>query len=136
MQQVSLIYQFWIHTETIGKLPRPLEYFLNTPSHHRVHHGTDLKYLDRNHGGILIIWDRLFGTFQREQERPHYGLTKNIDSFNPVVIALKTWGELFKMATKSGSIKNTINYFIQPPGWSHDGSSKTVNHMRRSNKKN
>jgi sterol desaturase/sphingolipid hydroxylase (fatty acid hydroxylase superfamily) len=131
MQQLSLIYQFWIHTETVQRLPEPVEFFFNTPSHHRVHHGSDLKYLDRNHGGILIIWDRLFQSFQPEEERPTYGLTKNIDSFNPVVIALKTWKELFGQALHSGSLKNALNYFIQPPGWSHNGSTKTVRQMRR-----
>jgi hypothetical protein len=104
---------------------------LNTPSHHRVHHGSNLKYLDKNHGGILIIWDRLFGSFQPEEERPVYGLTKNIESFNPVVVALKTWKDLFQSAAKSGSIKNAVNYFIQPPGWSHDGSTKTAREMKR-----
>ena len=69
-----------------------------------VQHGVNLKYLDRNHGGILIIWDRIFGTFQAEEERPTYGLTKNIKSFNPVIIALKTWGELFQTAARSGSM--------------------------------
>lgn len=133
MQQISLIYQFWIHTETVHKLPTFLEFILNTPSHHRVHHGSDLKYLDKNHAGILIIWDRIFGTFQPEQEKPNYGLTKNMDSFNPVVVALKTWSELFKAAMKSGSYKDAINYFIRPPGWSHDGSSKTVRQMRNEN---
>jgi len=136
MQQISLIYQFWIHTETVQKLPRPFEFILNTPSHHRVHHGSDLKYLDKNHAGILIIWDRMFGSFQPEQERPIYGLTKNIGSFNPIVVALKTWGELFKNAIHSGSFRNAINYFIQPPGWSHDGSTKTVRQMRRTSKNN
>jgi len=134
MQQISLIYQFWIHTEMVNKLPRPLEFVLNTPSHHRVHHGSDLKYLDKNHGGILIIWDRLFGTFQPEEERPTYGLTKNIGSFNPFVVALKTWKELFAAAIRSGSFKNGINYFIQPPGWSHDGSSKTAKQLREENR--
>lgn len=133
MQQLSLIYQFWIHTETVHKLPKPMEFFFNTPSHHRVHHGSDLKYLDRNHAGILIIWDRMFGTFQPEEERPTYGLTKNINSFNPVVVALKTWNELFKAASRSGSVKNAVSYFIQPPGWSHDGSTKTVKQMRKGN---
>jgi sterol desaturase/sphingolipid hydroxylase (fatty acid hydroxylase superfamily) len=113
MQQVSLIYQFWIHTETINKLPKPLEFVLNTPSHHRVHHGSDLQYLDKNHGGILIIWDRLFGTFQ-----------------NPFVIAFKTWKDLVRKAIASNSLKTGIQYFIQPPGWSHDGSSQTVKELR------
>ena len=131
MQQISLIYQFWIHTETVQKCPAWFEFFFNTPSHHRVHHGVDLKYLDKNHGGILIIWDRIFGSFQPEEERPVYGLTKNIGSFNPFIVAFKTWGELFRKAAKSGSVKNGLNYFIQPPGWSHDGSSKTVRQMLR-----
>jgi hypothetical protein len=131
MQQISLIYQFWIHTEVIDKLPKPVEYVLNTPSHHRVHHGSDLKYLDKNHGGILIIWDRLFGTFQPEEERPGYGLSKNIVSFHPFTVAFKTRGELLQAARRSGSIKNGIRYFLKPLGWSHDGSSKTVQEMRK-----
>lgn len=133
MQQISLIYQFWIHTETVNKLPTPLEFILNTPSHHRVHHGRDVKYLDRNHGGILIIWDRIFGTFQPEEERPTYGLTRNIQSFNPVVVALKTWSELFRTAMRSGSVKTALNYFLRPPGWSHDGSTKTAKQLRTEN---
>lgn len=135
MQQISLIYQFWIHTEKIQKMPRWFEFFFNTPSHHRVHHGSDLKYLDKNHGGILIIWDRIFGSFQPEQERPVYGLTNNIGSFNPVVVALKTWGQLFSKAYRSGSLKHGINYFLQPPGWSHDGSTQTVRQMRKAQAK-
>ncbi len=130
MQQISLIYQFWIHTETVKKLPAIFEWILNTPSHHRVHHGSDLKYLDKNHGGVLIIWDRIFGSFQAEEERPTYGLTTNIESYNPVVIAFKTWGDLIRQAKRSGSFKNAIGYFIHPPGWSHDGSSKTVKELR------
>ena len=133
MQQISLIYQFWIHTETINKLPKPIEFIFNTPSHHRVHHGSDLKYLDKNHAGILIIWDRLFGTFKPEEERPKYGLTKNIGSFNPAVVAFKTWGELFRKAYSSGSFVTAIKYFIKPPGWSHDGSSKTTAQLRKEN---
>ena len=131
MQQISLIYQFWIHTETIKKLHPAFEFILNTPSHHRVHHGTDLNYLDKNHGGILIIWDRMFGSFQPEEQKPTYGLTKNIGSFNPVIVAFKTWSELIRSAAGSGSLKNAVNYFIKPPGWSHDGSSSTVKEMRK-----
>jgi len=131
MQQISLIYQFWIHTETVNKLPAPVEFIFNTPAHHRVHHGSDLKYLDKNHAGILIIWDRLFGSFQPEEERPVYGLTKNIESYNPALIAFKTWGELFKKAYASGSVKNGFYYFIKAPGWSHDGSSKTTAQLRK-----
>jgi hypothetical protein len=129
MQSISLIYQFWIHTETVRRLPAPLEFILNTPSHHRVHHGIDLPYLDRNHGGVLIIWDRLFGTFTPEQGTPEYGLTRDIGSFNPFIVALKTWVELFKKAVHSGSLKNAFLYFIKPPGWSHDGSTRTTRQL-------
>jgi sterol desaturase/sphingolipid hydroxylase (fatty acid hydroxylase superfamily) len=132
MQQISLIYQFWIHTEAIHLLPRPIEFIFNTPSHHRVHHGSNLKYLDKNHGGILIIWDRLFGTFQPEEERPVYGLTKNIESYNPVRIAFKEWGDMLGQAWRSRSVRNGIKYIVRPPGWSHDGSSKTVREMKAS----
>jgi sterol desaturase/sphingolipid hydroxylase (fatty acid hydroxylase superfamily) len=131
MQQISLVYQYWIHTEVIQKLPAPIEFIMNTPSHHRVHHGVDLKYLDRNHGGIFIIWDRLFGSFQREEERPTYGLTKNVDSFNPAVIAFKEWWLLAKDMAKGKTIGNAIRYLIHPPGWSHDGSSKTAHQLRK-----
>ncbi|HZI01751.1 MAG TPA: sterol desaturase family protein [Flavisolibacter sp.] len=134
MQQVSLIYQFWIHTETIHRLPAPIEFLFNTPSHHRVHHGSDIKYLDKNHGGILIIWYRLFGTFKKEEERPTYGLTKNIETYNPVVIAFSTWKSLIQQAARSGSVKNAVHYFLNQPGWSHDGSSKTVKQMRAEEK--
>ena len=79
---INLIYQFWIHTERIGKLWRPIEFVFNTPSHHRVHHGMDQEYLDKNYGGILILWDRLFGSFQPRPSRPHYGLTKQVDTYN------------------------------------------------------
>ena len=136
MQQISLIYQFWIHTEAVHLLPRPIEFIFNTPSHHRVHHATNLKYLDKNHGGVLIIWDRLFGTFQPEEERPVYGLTKNIKTFNPVRIAFKEWGDMFKQAWQSRSMRNGVNYLLRPPGWSHDGSSKTAREMRNEEIKN
>jgi len=131
MQQVSLIYQFWIHTETVKKLHPVLEFIFNTPSHHRVHHGRDIKYLDRNHGGILIIWDRIFGTFQKEEERPEYGLTKNIESFNPFIVALVTWRDLFKTACSSGSLMNGLRVLLSPPGWSKDGSTKTARQLRK-----
>jgi hypothetical protein len=131
MQQVSLIYQFWIHTEMVDRLPRPLEFLLNTPSHHRVHHGTDLEYLDKNHGGILIIWDRIFGTFQPETHRPTYGLTKNIGSFNPFVVAFKTWGELLSSVRTAPGLKAGLLYLVKPPGWRHDGKGGTVSEIRK-----
>lgn len=84
---ISLIYQYWIHTELIKKMPHWFEAVFNTPSHHRVHHATNPQYLDRNHAGIFIIWDKFFGTFQPKVEKPVYGLVKNIASFNPLYVA-------------------------------------------------
>ena len=128
---ISLLYQFWIHTEAIGKLPRPIEFLFNTPSHHRVHHGSDVKYLDRNHGGILIIWDRLFGTFQEEEERPRYGLTKNIRSYNPFYIAFHEWIDLLKDFFRAKTLRERILYIFGPPGWSPDGSRQTTKDLRK-----
>ncbi len=131
MQQISLIYQFWIHTEAINKLPKPIEFIFNTPSHHRVHHSSDLKYLDKNHAGILIIWDRMFGSFQPEEEKPAYGLTKNVNTFNPVKIAFHEWGNLSKDVARGRTLSNAVKYLINPPGWSHDGRSKTTRQLRK-----
>lgn len=127
---LSLIYQFWIHTESIDKMWRPIEWFFNTPSHHRVHHASDVKYLDRNHGGVLIIWDRLFGTFQREEERPNYGLTTNIDTFNPLVIATHEWAAMIRDVWRAPDWRSRLGYVFGPPGWSHDGSRKTSEQLR------
>jgi sterol desaturase/sphingolipid hydroxylase (fatty acid hydroxylase superfamily) len=131
MQSVSLLYQFWIHTEAIGKMPRWFEFVFNTPSHHRVHHGSNLQYLDKNHGGTLIIWDRLFGSFQAETFRPTYGLTKNVHTFNPVRIAFHEWMNLASDLRKAGSLRNCWHYLFNAPGWSHDGHSKTTKELRR-----
>jgi sterol desaturase/sphingolipid hydroxylase (fatty acid hydroxylase superfamily) len=94
---VNLTYQFWLHTELIGQLPRPIEFVLNTPSHHRVHHASNPDYIDCNYGGVLIVFDRLFGTFrrQREDEPPRYGLVKPLYSHNPFRIALHAWIQMF-----------------------------------------
>ena len=128
LQSISLLYQFWIHTEAIGTLPRPIEWLFNTPSHHRVHHGSDLKYLDRNHGGILILWDRLFGTFQAEEERPTYGLTKNLDTYNPLRIATHEWNDILGDLRRHP--RHAWQYLFAPPGWSHDGSRLTAAQIR------
>ena len=90
MQAVSLLYQFWVHTEFVQRLGL-LELVMNTPSHHRVHHATNSQYIDRNHAGILIIWDRMFGSFEPEDEHCTYGLTTNINTFNPLRIAFHEW---------------------------------------------
>ena len=130
MKSASALYQFWLHTELIGKLPRWVEAVFNTPSHHRVHHSSNIEYLDKNHGGILIIWDRLFGTFQPEIAKPKYGLTENIKSYNPAVIALHEWFLITKDLKKAKKIKQKFGYFFNPPGWSHDGSKKTTRQLQ------
>ena len=124
---ISLLYQFWIHTELIQKMPKWIELFFNTPSHHRVHHGSNPIYLDKNHAGILIIWDKLFGTFQPElkSEKVQYGLVVNIKTYNPIFIAFNEWGALFKdLNTKNISVRDRIRYLYKPPGWKHDGTGK------------
>ena len=129
---ISLLYQYWIHTELIDKLPKWFEYIFNTPSHHRVHHATNPQYLDRNHAGIFIIWDRLFGTFELEVEKPIYGLTTNITTFNPVKVAFLEWFGLFKdVFSSKTSLLNKLNYFLKPPGWKHDGTGTLSSDMRK-----
>ncbi len=113
---VNLLYQFWIHTETIGRLG-PSEEVLNTPSHHRVHHGSNSQYLDRNHGSILIVWDRLFGTFEREDQRVVYGLTKNIDTFNPTRIATHEYADMLRDVARSTGWGERISHVVRGPGW-------------------
>jgi sterol desaturase/sphingolipid hydroxylase (fatty acid hydroxylase superfamily) len=129
-QSISLLYQYWIHTELIDRMG-PFEWIFNTPSHHRVHHGSNPKYLDRNHGGILIIWDRLFGTFEPEVERPTYGLTKNISSYNPVVIAFHEWAAMLSDVVRAKTWRGRIGYLVMPPGWREDGTGKTSEILRR-----
>jgi sterol desaturase/sphingolipid hydroxylase (fatty acid hydroxylase superfamily) len=128
-QAISLLYQYWIHTETIRSLG-PLEAVMNTPSHHRVHHGSNLRYLDRNHAGIFIIWDRLFGSFEPEGEKVKYGLTTNIDTFNPVKIAFHEWKAIAADVRRAKSFGEALGYIFMPPGWSPDGSTLTANQMR------
>lgn len=116
-QTWSLLYQFGLHTETIGRLPRPIEWIFNTPSHHRVHHGSQHQYLDRNYGGILIVWDRIFGTFEPEGERVRYGLTRNIDTFNPVRVAFHEYGDLWRDVRRSRTWRDRFGYAFRGPGW-------------------
>lgn len=119
MSATNTLYQFWIHTRAIGKMG-PLEWILNTPSHHRVHHGTDPEYLDKNHAGTLIIWDRLFGTFQEEKEEPIYGITKPLASWNPIWANFHYWAEMWELAKQSKGIIDKIKAFTMPPGWKPD----------------
>ena len=116
----NTLYQFWIHTETINKLPRWIEFIFNTPSHHRVHHGRDPKYIDKNHAGSLIIWDRMFGTFQEEEERPTYGITKPINSWNPVWANVSQYAEMGKDLKTIPRWSDRIRYLFKKPGWLPD----------------
>ena len=125
---LNLIYQFWIHTEAIGKLPRWVEAVMNTPSHHRVHHGRNPRYLDANYAGVFIIWDRLFGTFvpELDSEKPDYGLVQNLGTFNPLRVAFHEWLAIWRDVTQPGlSLRDRVMYAVAPPGWSHDGSRDT-----------
>jgi len=119
MAALTTVYQFWIHTETIGRLG-PFEYIFNTPSHHRVHHGRDPKYIDKNHAGVLITWDMLFGTFQKEEERPTYGITRPIKSCNPVWANFDHYLLMIKDIARIKGFLNKIKYIFKKPGWYPD----------------
>ncbi|MBY8880363.1 sterol desaturase family protein [Actinacidiphila acidipaludis] len=114
---VNLVYQFWIHTERVDKLARPLEFVLNTPSHHRVHHASQGGYLDRNFGGILILWDRLFGSFTAETERPVYGLTKNITTYNPLRVATHEYAAIARDVAAADGWGDKARHLVLGPGW-------------------
>jgi sterol desaturase/sphingolipid hydroxylase (fatty acid hydroxylase superfamily) len=113
----NTLYQFWIHTETIGKFPRWIEFIFNTPSHHRVHHGRDPKYIDKNHAGSLIIWDRMFGTFQEEEEKPTYGITKPINSWNAVWANMSHYAEMGNDLKRIPKWSDRFRYLFKKPGW-------------------
>jgi sterol desaturase/sphingolipid hydroxylase (fatty acid hydroxylase superfamily) len=115
--QLNLLYQYWIHTEAIDRLPALAEKVLNTPSHHRVHHGANKQYLDKNYGGILIVWDKLFGTFEPEVRRIKYGLTKNINTFNPIKVGYHEFVDIARDVRRSGSIREGLRAVFGPPGW-------------------
>ena len=115
---VNLLYQFWIHTDAIGKLG-PIEKLFNTPSHHRVHHGSNRQYLDRNHGSILIIWDRLFGTYEVEDEPVVYGLTKNINSHNLLRITSHEHADMLRDIRSSTTWHDRLSFLVRGPGWAY-----------------
>lgn len=129
---LNLVYQFWIHTEAIGRMPRWFEAVMNTPSHHRVHHATNPRYLDRNYAGVFIVWDRLFGTYtaEVEEERPRYGIVRNLGSFNILWAATHEWIGIAKDVWRAPGLRNKLNYMIREPGWSHDGSRDTSDTIR------
>jgi sterol desaturase/sphingolipid hydroxylase (fatty acid hydroxylase superfamily) len=131
-QTLNLFYQFWLHTEAVRRLPRWFEYLFNTPSHHRVHHGANPRYLDRNYAGVLMAWDRMFGTFEpeRDDEPVEYGLVRNIDSYNPLWIAFHEWIAMARDLRTVRSLREAIGVTFGPPGWRADGRGETTDAMR------
>ncbi|KOF03683.1 sterol desaturase [Roseivirga seohaensis subsp. aquiponti] len=116
----NLLYQFWIHTESINKLPRWFEAIFNTPSHHRVHHARNPKYIDKNHAGTFIVWDKLFGTFKAEEERPVYGITKNLNSWNPIWANIAHYSDMWSDVKTIPKWSDKFRYVFEKPGWLPD----------------
>lgn len=119
-EAIVLMYQTFLHTELVGKLPRPIEALFNTPSHHRVHHGANKQYHDKNYGGIFIVWDRLFGTFAKEEEKVVYGITEPLNSVNPINVFFHGFYRLYKKVSRARGWRNKIGHLIMPPGWEPD----------------
>ena len=133
MYALTQTYGILVHTQSIKKLPRWIEAVFVTPSHHRVHHASNVPYLDKNMGMVLIIWDRLFGTFTEEMpgEPPVFGLTRPLDHPNhPVEIVTHEWTAIAQDLRRKTSLRNKLRYLLMPPGWSHDGSTKTSRELR------
>lgn len=134
--QIAVLYQFWIHTEYIKKLPAPIEFIFTTPSHHRVHHASNAKYLDKNYGSTFIIWDRIFGTFQPEEqkEKPKYGLTEQVESYNPITLNFHEWRDIVKDLTRSDiSAKKKMWYLFGRPSEIAAEKSSATNSGKKAN---
>ena len=129
---LNLSYQFFVHTEAIRRMPAWYEAIFNTPSHHRVHHGSNIRYLDRNHAGVLIVWDKLFGTFsaERDAEPVAYGLTRNLGSFDPWRVLVHEYVDLYRDIRRADGWRDRLRYVFEPPGWSHDGPDKRAQTLR------
>ncbi len=133
MYQINLIYQFLPHTETIKRMPRWYEFIFNSPAHHRVHHSSEIRYLDKNYAGILILWDRIFGTFFDEDEKafPVYGITKNIHTNNLLKITFHEVAAIWQDVKRAPDITSKLNYIFQSPGWSHDGEDQRAKTLQK-----
>ncbi|MGW0019551.1 sterol desaturase family protein [Rhodococcus sp. NPDC003382] len=127
---VNLVYQFFVHTERVGTLPRPIEFVFNTPSHHRVHHGCDPEYLDRNYAGMFIVWDRMFGTFRPETHRPTYGLTKPVGTYNIWDLQTHEYRAIARDWRSASSWRDKLGYVFGPPGWVPADRSAAVSSSR------
>ena len=125
---LNLVYQFFIHTGMVGKRPLGLEYWLNTPSHHRAHHGTNARYLDRNFGGVFIVWDRLFGTFEveRDDDPVRYGIVRNLATFNPVWVAFHEWIAIGRDVIDAKGWRARWMAIAGPPGWKQGTTAETI----------
>ena len=132
MISINLFYQFWVHTQAVRRLPGWIEFAFNTPSHHRVHHGSNVRYLDCNHGGVLIIWDRLFGTFspERDEEPVVYGLTKNIDGDSVLTVLGHEYAAIWRDVMRAKRWRDKLQYLFLAPGWSHDGEDRRAKVLR------
>ncbi len=130
---INLIYQFWIHTEVINRMPRWFEAVMNTPSHHRAHHAINPRYLDSNYAGVFIVWDKMFGSFvaERDDDRPHYGIVKQLGSFNIAWAAFHEWIGIAKDVWAAPGLRAKLGYVMMPPGWSHDGSRETSESIKQ-----
>lgn len=129
---LNLIYQFWIHTEAIGRMPRWFEFVMNTPSHHRVHHAVNPRYLDKNYAGVFIVWDKIFGTYKLEddEDKIRYGLVKQLGTFNLIWSVFHEWAGIARDLW-AAPWRAKLMYLIGPPGWSHDGSRETSDMILR-----
>lgn len=129
---LNLVYQFWIHTEQVGRLPGWFEAVMNTPSHHRVHHAVNPRYLDRNYAGVFILWDRMFGTFEpeRDDDRPRYGIVHALPSFNPVWAAFHEWAGIARDALHARNAAELWGRLFGPPGWQPGGEGDTSDAIR------
>jgi sterol desaturase/sphingolipid hydroxylase (fatty acid hydroxylase superfamily) len=132
MMSINLFYQFWIHTELVKKLPRWYEFIFNTASHHRVHHASNIRYLDRNHAGVLILWDRLFGSFSEEKDSDPtvYGLTENLKSQAAIHVATHVYSAIWRDVRRAKNWSDKLKYIFYAPGWSHDGPDKRSDTLR------
>jgi sterol desaturase/sphingolipid hydroxylase (fatty acid hydroxylase superfamily) len=132
MQSINLFYQFWLHTEAVDRLPAWFEALFNTPSHHRVHHAANPRYLDRNYAGVLMVWDRWFGTFEaeRDDDRPTYGILHNIGSYNPIVIAFHEWAAMARDLWHARTLRECLGLVFAAPGWRADGTGETSASVR------